>query len=97
MEGKTFAGVFEDDLTDVWHEKNLLDIGNFKFKNPARFSNFSDGFKILGFFLMDSKSHFTLPVLYSVISFIVPKNLLVMIRHIKGTLSTYAREPSPKI
>ena len=45
--------MFEDDLTDVWHEKNLLDIGNFKFKNPARFSNFSDGFKILGFFLMD--------------------------------------------
>ena len=46
---------------------------------------------------MDSKSHFTLPVLYSVLSFIVPKNVLVMIRHIKGTLSTYAREPSPKV
>ena len=95
MEGKTFARVFEDDLTDVWHEKNLLDIGNFKFKNPARFSNFSDGFKILGFFLMDSKSHFTLPVLYSVLPLLCPK--MFLIRHIKVTLSTYEREPSPKM
>lgn len=69
----SFARVFEDDLTDVWHEKNLLDIGNFKFKNPARFSNFSDGFGVLPDGFKESL-HFACTVLCS--SFIVPKNVL---------------------